>query len=110
MSKSIRALISFEIIILPEETIIEGNLIDSGDDNQDKLDEKTVIDDLLSGNQWAWCNVEVRGEYLGLSASDYLGCCSYKSEQDFKTGGYYTDMIDIVATEIQDQYDKIKND
>lgn len=46
----------------------------------------------LKDNVWAWAQVEVRASYRGLEASDYLGCCSYESEEEFKKGGYYDDM------------------
>lgn len=72
-------------------------------------DEEYVRQQLRDGNEWAWCRVHVRAtwwdrrtgrEYEG---DDYLGGCSYGSEEDFKQpGGYYDDMkaqayADLVA-------------
>lgn len=44
---------------------------------------------------WAWCSVRVEcthEDYPNLSGFDHLGCCSYESFEDFKTGGYWDDM------------------
>lgn len=107
--KSIKELITFEIVITPETIEIEGNA-SAIDPKTDAEVCKLIQDRLEAGNEWAWCSVEVKGEYLGLTASDYLGACSYLSEDDFKTDGYYKDMQSEVADQIQEQYDKIKND
>lgn len=58
--------------------------------------------ELESGNQWAWCIVTVRGEYKGIYAEDSLCCCSYRSEDDFKSGGYYDDMARNVVDDLND--------
>lgn len=84
--------VTYKIIPHPEYMSVRGNLIDSGDPEQDKEDEDAVIADIESGNEWAWCCVEVKCEYMCFSASSYLGGCSYKSEGDFINGGYYDDM------------------
>lgn len=45
-------------------------------------------------NVWAWCSVEVKVSWNGLSESEFLGGCSYDSEADFKQpGGYYDDLV-----------------
>lgn len=46
-----------------------------------------------------WCD----GKEL---ATDYLGCCSYTTEEEFYTryeGDYFADMVHECASEIQDQ-------
>jgi len=92
----------YEIIIHPEESSIEGNALASGDPDEDERCYQTIRDQLASGNEWAWCNVELRCSYAGLSTSTYLGCCSYESEADFKAGGYYADLICEVNQEMHD--------
>lgn len=110
MSKSITALIDWQVICHSEETPVEGNALASGDDAEDTKAEQYIRDQLESGNDWAWCTVEIQGDYLGLSASQHLGCCSYKNRLDFEESGYFRDMKLEVAQEIQEQYERIKND
>lgn len=84
--------IEFELIAEYETTPIEGNALASGDDETDRKQEQMIKRQLRNGNVWAWASVELKGKYKGLEVSDYLGCCSYKSEKDFKKDGYYDDM------------------
>ena len=58
------------------------------------------------GNWWAWCVVEVRVTWCGLSESAILGACSFKNEQAFIDDGYYDDMCD----EALDRLNKHLND
>ncbi len=59
-------------------------------------------------NIWKWCSVEVKGTFMGLEASDYLGACSYEDKDDFiKNSGYYADMCQNVLTELQTKIDEI---
>jgi hypothetical protein len=84
---------TFTIECLPEDIAIRGNVLVSGDVAEDKQAEDEIIRQLKSGNDWAWCTVKVTArvefDFFGV---DYLGCCSYMSEDDFKKGGYYEDM------------------
>lgn len=84
--------IEISVILHPEEMPIKGNC-SAVDEETDRETEKSIEEQLKAGNPWAWCIVEVRGEYKGLSASEFLGGCSYESEDDFKRGGYYEDMV-----------------
>jgi hypothetical protein len=75
-----------------EHTPIEGN---ASATEEPELDEQTnawIRAELNRGNDWAWCTVTVTATYDGVQGADSLGCCSYKSEGDFKRGGYYGDM------------------
>lgn len=100
--------IEFSVECLPEDTPIRGNLIESGDDEFDVQQEDIAIEQLNDGNQWAWCAVQVVGRYKGLTADDYLGCCSYRNKADFmQPGGYYYDMQELVRAELQAQLDDI---
>jgi hypothetical protein len=95
--------IKFDIIVHPEEEIpVRGNAIDSGNPEADRLVEDRILQDLRS-NAWAWCQVEVRGTVGSLTASDYLGCCNYSDQDDFKNGGYYDDMLENVRAELEKQ-------
>ena len=72
---------------------IEGNAMASSDDQADRETEQWIRDQLDAGNAWAWAAVTVTVAWEGFEASDYLGGCSYKSEEDFREpGGYFDDM------------------
>ena len=82
----------FTIECIPEMIEIKGNVMASGDDAVDRKAEQRVRNRLARGNDWAWCTVKVTAWCDGLSASDYLGCCSYHSQEDFEKDGYFKDM------------------
>lgn len=86
--------VDFEILVHPEDTPVEGNA-SAIDEETDEQIANNIYEQLDNGNIWAWCTVEVKASYKGISASDYLGCCSYKDEADFKNDGYYKDMKQI---------------
>lgn len=83
--------VEFEIKCLPEDIQVKGNC-SAIDEETDTTTEQMIYDQLNNGNQWAWCTVKVTANWKGLEGSDYLGCCSYESEEDFKSGGYFQDM------------------
>ena len=87
----------------PEDLIIEGNAMASGDDEIDREQEKWIHDQLDAGNEWAWCNVVVRVTYDGFHADDGLGSCSYLSEADFKRDGYFGDMVRTASARLADK-------
>ena len=105
-----RTQVEFEIIVHPEHTPLKGNVLVSGDDQTDTEAEEEIARQLENGNEWAWCTIEVKAKYKSLEASDYLGCCSYASEEDFKKDGYYLDMKDRAFEELQNQVNEIVKD
>ena len=88
--------IEYTIECLPEDIPVRGNAIDSGIDDFDTEVENDIIQQLEDGNEWAWCTVKVTAKFPGLDIEgvDYLGGCSYDSEEDFKKNGdgYFEDM------------------
>lgn len=76
----------------PETEPVRGNA-SAIDPVTDKETEDWIFSELESGNEWAWCMVRVRATLGAFHANQYLGACSYKSEADFKTGGYFEDMV-----------------
>lgn len=84
--------IEFELICHPEDLPIEGNVQVSGDPDQDRETEDYVRSELESGNEWAWCRVEVRAIWGAMYGSAFLGGCSYKNQKDFEQDGYFEDM------------------
>lgn len=101
--------VKWTLIAHPEDLSIRGNAIASGDDAYAAEVERQIQRQLDNGNEWAWCCVELRGEFEGLTASDYLGCCSYnESEKDFRShSGYFEDMEVNVLSDLQGQLDKL---
>lgn len=89
-----------EIIVLPNDIPVRGNAIVSGDDDFDAQVENEIIARLESGDVWAWAAVEVKVSKWGHTESEFLGSCSYADEEDFKTGGYYTDMLETCVERI----------
>jgi hypothetical protein len=85
--------VEFSLTCEPEDVPLEGNVLASGDDEEDRKAEQWVRDQLDSGNEWAWCTVKVTATWGDFEGVDYLGCCSYRSEAEFKTpDGYWPDM------------------
>lgn len=95
-----------EIIVtaIPEDIPVRGNVLDSGNDDQDRQAENEVIEKSRY-SIWAWCCVKVTVSYKGLLSHDeYLGCCSYEDQADFiKNSGYYDDMVEAGISELQKQ-------
>lgn len=73
---------------LPEETDIATELADCEQDTIDRIiaDSQT--------NDWAWCVAEVSVSLGSLTATAYLGSCSYADEQEFKDSVYYQELVD----------------
>ena len=92
-----------QIILHDEHIPIEGNAVDSGDTDFDAKVNAGIIERLDMGQLWAWCTVEVKVTIDGFTANDYLGCCSYDNEQEFKAGGYYDDMVETCKNDIVEQ-------
>lgn len=89
----LRQLVVYSTECLPEHAEVRGNALASGDNAEDKRAEDKILKDLNDGNEWAWCTVRVSCIWLDFAGEDYLGCCSYQSQEDFETpGGYYDDM------------------
>ena len=83
-----------QIIPHPEHLPIRGHCMASGDPVMDEAVANGIERRLIAGDIWAWCCVEVRATTAdGWTKSEFLGCCSYKDEEDFRKGGYFDDMV-----------------
>jgi hypothetical protein len=92
----------------PEQMPVRGNAIVSDDPKKDKRVEDRIIRRLDNGDIWAWASVEVKCEYEGLTAVDYLGWCTYKDERDFiKNSGSYKDMVRNCIIDLQKQLEEL---
>lgn len=98
--------VTFEIYCEPEHERIEGNAC-AIDPTTDAETNQWIHDQLKRGNEWAWCCVKVVARYATLKGVDYLGCCSYLSESDFKRDGYYDDMKAQALDDLQRQVDEL---
>ena len=87
---------------LPEEISVKGNALASDNEKLNKEAEDEILQRLESGDIYAWftAKVTVRDED-GNEASDYLGCCSYENEKDFRAGGYFQDMVDECIRQLE---------
>lgn len=109
MIKVTRETEGIEITLTCEEEFVQirGNAMASGDDAVDREAEQWVIDQLESGNPWAWCCAHVVVTWHGFKGEDFLGCCSYKSEEDFREpDGYFDDMVQVAIDQINCQYQR----
>lgn len=83
--------ITYTLECLPEDINIKGNC-SAIDEETDRETEQWIIRELRAGNEWAWCCAKVTCtiEFNGHTfvGQDVLGCCSYKSKEDFKQSCY----------------------
>jgi hypothetical protein len=111
MSKQVKLGDPFLVVSMTcdqDDLPVRGNALASGDDEEDKKAEEAILRDIESGNEWAWCTAHVRVTYKGiLTADDYLGACSYPSEDDFRDGGYFDDMVSSCVAEINNQLSRL---
>jgi hypothetical protein len=101
--EEVKQAINYRLECLPEHVEVRGNASASGDDAWDKEIEDKILSALDQGNLWAWCCVKVTAEYRGLEGTDYLGSCSYESEEQFREcGGYFESMKEQAAEQLLD--------
>ncbi len=85
--------VAYTLEVLPEDIPVRGNAMASGDDAEDKRVEDSILRKLRNGDLWAWCTVKCTAAMGEAQGTDYLGCCSYRSTQEFiQPGGYWDDM------------------
>lgn len=82
--------VNYSIECLPEDEGPEGHFgYATEEENQEAI---RYVYKLADQTPWGWCRVKVTAERNGVEGHDYLGGCSYRSEKDFKRGGYWMDM------------------
>jgi len=101
----------YRLEVQQDDTPVRGNVLCSGCENCDKRAEDEVIKRLNGGDIWAWATVRVVAEYDGIDdvyGDDYLGCCTYDDEYDFRANsGYYDDMIRRACDDLREKLEKI---
>lgn len=88
-----------KVIARPESTPVEGN-VSAFDEETDRNAENAILARLKNREVWAWTSVEVQVyDDEGNMESEFLGCCSYEDEVDFReNSGYFDDMVrDCIA-------------
>jgi hypothetical protein len=93
-----------------EDAPIEGNA-SAIDEETDRETEEWIRSQLDAGNEWAWATVKVTASFPGLEIEGvaYLGCCSYRSREDFmEPGGYYDDLKDEAKEDLLRQVEALR--
>lgn len=95
------------ITVTPEqEDITPQDYFNSIDGNTEVA--TAIEQQIATGNSYAWCTIEVQCTFKQLVATEYLGCCNYKSEQDFiDNSGYYQDMVNACLADLNNQIAEI---
>ncbi len=96
-------LVEYTTEALPEDAQIEGNA-SAIDEETDERTNRYIYEQLEAGNEWAWCTVKVTAAYGEMHGTAYLGCCSYKSQDDFEKDAYY---VDIKSEALDDLFQEI---
>ena len=85
--------VTYSLFIEPEDSPLEGNVIESGDNVTDLLAEVDIAQRLNYGDEWAWFCARVEASFKSLRGIDMLGCCSYSGKDEFLADdGYWPDM------------------
>ena len=95
--------VKYDVIRRPEDELrVE-------DEFEDQATVDWIRDQLVAGNEWAWCCIEVRAsvEYDGHTfiGNTFLGACSYKSEADFSSDDGF--LPQLKADALQDLRDSL---
>lgn len=98
--------VTFSIECEEEDIPVKGNALASGDDDVDHAYENEILRRLDRGDLWAWCCVKVTARWGDFEASDYLGCCSFEDEKDFKAYGYYETMCHEALTSLRAEIER----
>jgi hypothetical protein len=102
--KRIRAKATVTLSVEQDDTPIEGNASATDDPEDDAEIVRVIRKRLERGDDWAWCVVTVTATLGPWSSQDSLHGCNYRDERDFRSGGYYEDMVEIaldsLATEL----------
>lgn len=100
--------VAVRIHVEQEFTPVEGNALESGDSALDRETEREILARFGQGDVWAWAAVSLSVSWGGFTATDYLGCCSYADEEDFRRpGGYYDDMVSNALAELNETMSRL---
>lgn len=100
LMRFLRRRAEIELTVEEDSMDVRGNVMVSGDDEADAAAELHVLEQLKSGNVWAWAHVTVTARWRAFQGLDTLGACSYASEAAFRRDGYFRDMKDRALQEL----------
>lgn len=84
---------------------VKGNVLYSGDEEEDTKYENEILDRLRRDDVWAWAHVTITASWRSFQASAGLGGCTYADEQEFRKCPNYeqlkTDALAALQTNIQ---------
>lgn len=100
--------------ILLSECQINFRMEDEDQNPFDVFEDKDQAAEITKAAEYskaAWFCAAVSVQWIGITSdTEYLGCCNYESEEEFKNplDGYYTDMceraLDSLNAKVQDMY------
>lgn len=102
----LRAMVRISLSCEPEDIPYEGNA-SAIDEGTDRDTEAWIRDQLDRGNQWAWCCAVVRVSYEDLTETVTLGGCSYESEDSFREGGQFDELVSEALEMLAAHLDRI---
>lgn len=81
---------------------LDGNVLASGDDEEDLLAEQQIQERLNSGDMFAWCRIEVTAKYKGFSYTDSLsGVTLAPGDDDIEKFAKECDMHNVALEGLQ---------
>ena len=73
------------------------------DTDEENKQAAAHVRELAERSEWGWCVAMVTVEIDGVRATEYLGGCSYASEQDFRDSGCFADMVHCCCVDLASQ-------
>lgn len=80
------------------------------DDFDDPETLAWIKNQLERGNDWAWCQVDVKAKLFDLEGISGIGGCSYENKQAFINGGYYESLVQEAVEELATKLEAIANE
>ncbi len=102
--------VTFTVTCEEEFEPVRGNAMASGDYAFDRETEDHILAELSKGNAWAWFCAKVTCEWLDMRENGYLGCCSYKSREDFEASDYCKDLKAETLANLNDRIFKLQTE
>jgi hypothetical protein len=94
------------------EVVFSVYIVPCQDNPWDAFEDEEIAKQVsadLEFNPWAWCDIRVVARWKDYTGDDYLGECSYGSEEEFKQDGYYSDMKKVALDNLNSNIAKLVN-
>lgn len=98
--------VEFTVELESEYTEVRGNVLASGDDEEDKAAEDEILDRLNRDDLSAWCCIVIKAEWNGHTGATNLGCVSL---EETNTGSECQQLTESFA-EYNGMYDQALED